>query len=198
MEEINNERKIPMEDCNIVKLFLIRDESAINAASTKYNKYLYKIAWNILSCHEDCVESVNDTYLRAWNSIPPHVPEILSTYLGKITRRLSIDIYRKRNALKRGNSEVEASLNELEECIPDNQNTEEVFDSMETGRIISDFLKKQKYFNRSIFISRYYYAMSIKEIAEKYRCSESRVKTTLHRTRVSLKNYLEKEGIVIG
>ena len=104
-----------MEDEKIVSLYWSRDEAAIRETEAKYDRYLTKIAYNILYNREDSRESVNDTYLAAWNSIPPHRPGVLSVYLGKITRRISIDIFRKRNRLKRRDSEYAVSLAEIED-----------------------------------------------------------------------------------
>ena len=106
-----------MQDEKIVELYWKRDESAVRETQEKYENYLYKIAYNILSDKEDSNESVNDTYLAAWNSMPPHKPNVLSTYLGKLTRRISIDIFRKRNRIKRQVSEYALSLTELQDCI---------------------------------------------------------------------------------
>ena len=106
-----------MEDEAIVRLYWQRDEGAIRETRDKYGNYLTKIAWNILANHEDSEESVNDTYLRAWDSMPPQKPGILSTYLGKITRQLSIDLYRKKHRQKRGGSDYALSLTELEDCV---------------------------------------------------------------------------------
>lgn len=117
-----------MQDEMIVELYWKRDESAIQETENKYSRYLSKIAYNILADLEDSKESVNDTYLKAWNSMPPHKPSVLSTYLGKITRQLSIDIFRTRNREKRKASEYAISLTELEECITDSSTTEENID----------------------------------------------------------------------
>ena len=114
-----------MDDSVIVELYWTRSESAIAETSSKYGKYCYSIAYNILLSSEDADESVNDTYLGAWNSIPPHRPSTLSTFLGKITRRISIDRWRKRHAAKRGGGEVALALDELSECLSSRSNDTE-------------------------------------------------------------------------
>ena len=114
-----------MEDAAIVRLYWQRDEAAIRETREKYSAYLRKIAWQILANHEDCEESVNDTYFRAWNSMPPQKPGILSIYLGKLTRQLSIDLYRRKTRVKRGGSEYALSLTELEDCVSGGDTTGE-------------------------------------------------------------------------
>ncbi|XBX10749.1 sigma factor (plasmid) [Enterocloster clostridioformis] len=120
-----------MEDDSIVNLYWTRSENAISETSKKYGNYCYSIAYNILGNAEDADESVNDTYLDAWNNIPPHHPSILSTFLGKITRRISIDKWRSRNAKKRGGGEIVLVLDELSDCIPSNQNVEHEVEAAE-------------------------------------------------------------------
>ena len=130
-----------MDDNLIVELYWIRDEAAIRESESKYSRYLTKIAYNILADLEDSEESVNDTYLKAWNSMPPHKPGVLSTYLGKITRQTSIDIFRKRNSKKRHGSEYTLSLSELEECIPDEGGPEQELKLHELAKTISTYLR---------------------------------------------------------
>ena len=114
-----------MTDAQIVELYHARDEKAIRETQTKYQKYLIKIAFNVLHDSADSEESVNDTYLAAWNSMPPHKPAVLSAYLGKLTRRISIDLFRKKNRQKRKGSEYAVSLTELEECVSGGETPEE-------------------------------------------------------------------------
>ena len=160
-----------MEDSEIVDLYWDRDEAAISHTQEKYDRYLTKIAWNILANAEDSRESVNDTYLAAWNSMPPHRPGVLSTYLGKITRRISIDCFRGRNRDKRRGSQYALSLEELGEC-----------------------LRLQSPRARTAFLARYYYLDSLKEVAAACGMTESQTKSLLYRTRMGLKEYLRKEG----
>ena len=186
-----------MEDSQIVGLYFCRDEGAIDETQKKYGPYLHKIAYNILQDIQDSQESVNDTYLAAWNSIPPHRPDILSTYLGKIARRISIDIFRKRNRLKRRESEYAISLSELDEAISDGFTPEETLQAQQLGAAISDFLHQLPEQSRHVFIGRYYYCDSIKEVARYCSISEAKTKTLLYRIRCSLKEYLRKEGFVV-
>ena len=183
-----------MQDENIVALYWERNEAAIEETKNKYEHYLFKIAHNILLDFEDSQESVNDTYLAAWNSMPPHKPSILSTYLGKLTRRISIDIFRKKNRQKRRASEYALSLAELEDCVEGGGTPEEDMEVKLLADAINEFLKTLPKDARSLFIGRYYYLDSLKEVAEYCGMSESRAKSLLFRTRCNLKVYLEKEG----
>ncbi len=186
-----------MQDEKIVELYFQRDESAIAYTQEKYDGYLYKIAYNILTSAEDSKESVNDTYLAAWNSIPPHRPGILSTYLGKLTRRISIDIFRKRNRIKRQGSEYALSLTELSECISDKNTPESEYEIKMLGEAINAYLSTISAESRNIFIGRYYFLDSVKDVARYCGISESKVKTSLHRTRKGLGEYLKKEGFIV-
>ena len=186
-----------MVDEKIIELYWKRDETAIQETAQKYEKYLIKIAYNILNDTEDSRESVNDTYLKAWNSMPPNKPTVLKTYLGKITRQISIDIFRAKNRQKRGNSQYALSLDELAECVPDGMNTHQEIELKLLGQIISEFLYTLPEQTRFIFVCRYYFCDSIKSISAYYNLSESKVKNTLFRTRKALKNHLESEGFFI-
>ncbi len=183
-----------MTDERIVALYWNRDESAIEATDKKYRQYLLKISNNILNDAEDAKEGVNDTYLAAWESIPPNRPKTLSTYLGKITRRISIDILRKKNRNKRKASEYALSLSELSCIASDEPSPHDKIEDQLLSKKISDFLKAQDTRTRTVFIGRYYYLDSVKQIARYCNMRESTVKTILHRTRLALKTYLEKEG----
>ena len=146
---------------------------------------------------EDSQESVNDTYLAAWNSMPPHKPSILSTYLGKLTRRISIDIFRKKNRQKRRASEYALSLVELEDCVKGGGTPEEDMEVKFLADAINKFLRTLPKDARNLFVGRYYYLDSLKEVAEYCGMSESRAKSLLFRTRCNLKVYLEKEGFEV-
>ena len=183
-----------MQDEKIVELYWNRDESAIRETQEKYENYLYKIAYNILSDKEDSNESVNDTYLAAWNSMPPHKPNVLSTYLGKLTRRISIDIFRKRNRIKRQGSEYALSLTELQDCVSGNNSPEKDYEAQILGEAINTFLRTLSQDARNVFIGRYYFLDSVKDVAKYCGISESKAKTLLFRTRNSLREYLKKEG----
>lgn len=186
-----------MQDDKIVALYWQRDENAIRETEQKYGRYLSRIAHNILSDVEDSREAVNDTYLKAWTSMPPHRPDVLATYLGKITRQLSIDIFRRRNREKRRASEYALSLSELEECVCGDNTTELDVDLHLLAEAINAYLHTLTPQARNTFVGRYYYMDSIREVAAYYGMSESGVKSLLFRTRQGLKNYLEQEGFQI-
>ena len=186
-----------MEDEKIVDLYWQRSESAIRETEIKYDRYLTKIAYNILADAEDSRESVNDTYLAAWNSMPPHRPGVLSTYLGKLTRRISIDCFRRRTRQKRGGSEYEVSLSELGDCVSGGNTTEEIVNVKLLADAIGIFLRLQSEEARNAFIGRYYYLDSLKEVAAYCGMTESKCKTLLFRTRVALKEYLREEGFEV-
>ena len=186
-----------MQDDKIVELYWRKDEAAIKETQEKYDRYLYKIAYNILADREDSKESVNDTYLSAWNSIPPHKPVTLSTYLGKLTRRISIDVFRRKNREKRRGTQYSVSLSELEECVSAGDVTAEAVDAKVLGEALNRFLQGMSEEARHTFIGRYYFLDSVKEVAAYCGMSESKVKSILYRTRQELKTYLEKEGFVL-
>lgn len=186
-----------MEDEQIVSLYWARDEQAISETEIKYDRYLTKIARNILENAEDSRESVNDTYLAAWNSIPPHRPSILSSYLAKLTRRLSIDCFRRRNREKRRDSQYALSLEELGECISAGNTTEEIVNVKLLADSIGVYLRLLPADARNAFIGRYYFLDPLREVAAYCGMTESRCKTLLHRTRLGLKEHLRKEGFDI-
>ena len=184
-----------MEDARIVDLYWARSETAIDETSAKYGKYCYAIAHNILANAEDADESVNDTYLAAWNSIPPQRPSVLSSFLGKITRRISIDKWRTRNAEKRGGGEIILALDELSDCVPSSRNVEQEVEAAILGKLIDNFVMSLPITERRVFICRYWYLDPIASICHQFGFSQSKVKVMLHRTRNSLRYYLEKEGV---
>ena len=183
-----------MQDEQIVNLYWKRDENAIRETEVRYGHYLTKIAYNILFDSEDSKESVNDTYLKAWHSMPPQRPSVLATYLGKITRQVSIDIFRAKNRQKRQASQYTLSLSELEECVSCGNNTENQVDMHLLAEAIGRYLSQLSPEARNLFVGRYYYFDSLKEVAAYYDFSESKAKSMLHRTRIGLKKYLEQEG----
>lgn len=186
-----------MDDEKIVSLYWQREETAIRETEIKYDRYLTKIAYNILADREDSRESVNDTYLAAWNSMPPHRPGVLSAYLAKITRRISIDRFRYRNRDKRRESEYSLSLSELGDCVSGGNTTEEMINVKLLADAIGIYLRLQSEEARNAFIGRYYFLDSVKEVAAYCGMSESKCKTLLHRTRLGLKEYLRKEGFEV-
>lgn len=186
-----------MEDKRIVDLYWQRDEIAIRETENRYGRYLMKIAFNVLSDLEDSRESVNDTYLKAWNSMPPHKPVKLAAFLGKITRELSIDRFRKRTSQKRQASEYALSLSELEDCVSGGETPEEAAELSELAAAIGTYLRSLSAEKRTVFVCRYFFMDSIREIAYARGVSEEKVKSMLHRTRAGLKAHLEKEGFVV-
>ena len=185
-----------MEDGQIVQLYWDRNETAITQTQHKYGQYLMKIAVNILADREDSRESVNDTYLAAWNSMPPQKPAVLSAYLGKLTRRISIDLLRKKSSQKRGGSTYAVSLEELGECVGGSM-PQEVLEGKLLAETIAEFLRAQNDETRHVFIGRYYYMDPVKDIARYCRISESKVKILLYRARQGLREHLEKEGFLL-
>lgn len=183
-----------MEDSQIVALYFSRDEKAIEETAIKYGHYCHSIAYHILGNYQDADECVNDTYQSAWNSIPPHKPEKLSTYLGKLTRRISLKIWRSRDAQKRGGGEAALSLEELKECIPDGKAIDEGLNKKELVAAINAFLLELPVQERRVFIRRYWHAHSIAEICSQFGFSKSKVESMLHRTRKKLLEKLKKEG----
>lgn len=182
-----------MDDKSIVALYWNRSEAAIAETAGKYGHYCYHIAYNILVNREDADESVNDTYLAAWNAIPPRRPAVLSTFLGKITRNLSIDRWRKRSAEKRGGGEMPLVLEELEECVSGEPGIEETEIQKETAALLNRFLDRLPETERNVFLRRYWYMESVAEIAKCFGLSQARVSTMLFRTRGKLRRMLEKE-----
>lgn len=185
-----------MEDEKIIGLYFKRDESAISETANKYGNYLYKIAFNVLSDNEDSEESVNDTYLSAWNTIPPEKPKIFSAFLSKITRYISLNKHRAKKAEKRGGGEIDAAFEEIEECVPDKNNIYDEIETKELAKIISNYLKKLPKIERKIFVCRYYYLDSLSDISKQFGFSESKVASMLHRTRKKILSHLEKEGVL--
>ena len=186
-----------MKDNEIIKLYWDRDEAAITATADTYGSYCYTIAYNILNSNEDSEECVNDTWLNAWNSIPPQRPERLSTYLGKITRNLSLNRYKQLNTQKRGGGQVELALSELGNCVPSQTGIEQIADEMELVAALEKFLLSYPKTERNIFLGRYWYLYSIPELATAYRMSESKIASLLYRMRNRLKLHLQKEEIFL-
>lgn len=186
-----------MDDDKIVDLYLMRNEDAIKQTSLKYGKQLHSIAVNIVQDSSDAEECENDTYIKAWNSIPPHEPRTyLFAFLARITRNTSLDLCKYKNRQKRTAVIVELSA-ELEQCIP--APTVEVCQISDEGfeELISSFLWKLDEDTRNVFIRRYWFLDSINQIAERFQMSESKVKSMLFRTRNKLRKYLEKEGVAL-
>ncbi|MGM9641624.1 MAG: RNA polymerase sigma factor [Eubacteriales bacterium] len=183
-----------MEDEKIIALYWERNETAIPETEMKYGRHCYAIAYNVLHSHEDADECVNDTWNAAWNAMPPEKPAKLECFLARITRNIAIDRYRHDRAQKRG-AEVENVIDEYWECIPDGDASIE--DEYVMKQAINGFLASLDARTRVIFMRRYWYSMSVKDIARGMRLSESHVSVILHRTRSKFKDHLTKEGIFL-
>jgi RNA polymerase sigma-70 factor (ECF subfamily) len=186
-----------MTDKEITDLYFARSENAIHETAKKYGKYCHTIADRILHSREDSEECVSDTYMKAWETIPPKSPAKLSAYLGKITRNFAIKRYEKRTAEKRAEGELSLALDELTECIPSNEDTEHTVLLGELTRILNAFLSELPTETRKIFMQRYFYLSSVKEIATDLHMKENNVRIILFRARGKLKDALEKEGVEI-
>lgn len=184
-----------MEDSQILDLYFRRSEQAIAETDTKYGGYCYKIAYGILANREDSEESVSDTYLCAWNAIPPRRPNAFSAFLGKLTRNISINRWKRAHAKKRGGGEVAIALDELEECVSGSESVEDRMGRREVAACLSRFLLSLPEEERKVFLCRYWYVNSIEEISVRMGFSVSKVKSMLFRTRGKLAKVLEKEGL---
>lgn len=186
-----------MEDAQIVKLYWERNPEAIARSREKYEIYCFSLADRIVTSREDAEECVNDTWLRAWNAMPPQRPGILSAFFGKLTRNLSLDRWRYNRAAKRGGPQVETALEELGECIPAPGRPEDRLEERETAALISRFLREQPQLDRVLFLRRYWYLDSVAALAERFSMNENTVKSRLHRTRLRLKEVLLREGVAV-
>lgn len=186
-----------MRDEEIISLYFERDEHAIQATIDTYGAYCSSIAMNILKNSSDAEETVADTWVSAWNSIPPQRPQFLRLFLGKITRNLSLSLWRSKTADCRGGGETAKALDELSDCISDQNDPEKVVQTKELGHIISVFLKSEPQNSRVIFLRRYFYLESSKAIALRLGTSDANVRMTLSRTRKRLKDHLKKEGYLV-
>lgn len=186
-----------MEDSEIIDLYWQRSERAVSASEEKYGAYCTVLADHILNDPEDARECVNDTWLAAWSSIPPHRPARLGAYLSKITRNLSLNRAKARSAEKRGAGQRELVLAELEDCVPDPRGVEEAVEERELTAALNRFLRAQSAPRRNIFLRRYWYLVPVRELAEEYGMSESAMTSLLFRMRGKLRQFLEQEGIVL-
>ena len=183
-----------MEDNEIIELFLQRSQRAIAETDQKYGGRLQTLSMNILHDRQDAEECVNDTYHATWNTLPPERPNYFFAYLAKLARNFSFGKYDYYHAQKRCVTVVELS-DEIENCIPAPNDLEQKLDSKEIGRIISTFLYEQSSEMRAVFVCRYWYMDPIKDIAEMFQISESKVKSILFRMRNKLREHLEEEDI---
>ena len=186
-----------MEDKEIIDLYWLRSETAIAQTARKYGRYCRSIAHNILHNAEDSEECVSDTYLKAWENIPPRRPKKLAVFLGKITRNLALDRYRFYTAEKRGGGQMPVALEELAACVPAGDETGRIIDQIVLVELLNRFLGELPVSQRKIFMRRYWYVSDIKEIARDYAMTESGVRMSLMRSRKQLKELLEKEGVML-
>ena len=184
-----------ISDAELIRLYLARDNTAVELTMKKYGSRLLHFALGFLGDERDAEECVNDAYLKAWDSIPPHEPADLYAYLARICRFTAYDMIEKRNTVKRGAMVVELT-HEMEECIPDTSSKTDL-PSAELTSLLNGFLGTLKRDDRSVFIRRYWFGESVSDIAGRFGFSESKVKTSLHRTREKLKKYLIKKGVYL-
>ena len=195
--QIKQTERAPMEDEKIVELYWKRDEKAIEETALKYNKYLFSIAYNIVYDKLDCEECLNDTYLGAWNAMPPSRPNVLKAFLTTITRRLALKRYHSKLRQKIIPSEMTVSLSELEDFVAGDGDVGEDFDAERLGHVINDFVCSLSERRQFIFMSRYYVADPIDTIASDIGLSRSMVNKELAAIRNALKEKLESEGYSI-
>lgn len=186
-----------MDDNKIIALYFLRSEMAISATDAKYGAYCHSIAYRILNHQQDSEECVNDTWLRAWETIPPTHPDNLRGFLGKITRNAALNRLREQNSEKRGGKVLMESLEELRECVSDGNLVEHTVEQRLLTECVSRFLAAQPQEKRVAFVLRYWYMYSLQEIAEKLGLSESKVRSMLFRLRKQLKVQLEQEGVYL-
>lgn len=183
-----------MQDQEIIELYFKRSESAIRETEQKYSGYCHAIADNILHSKEDSEECVNDTWMKAWNAIPPARPAHLKLYLAKITRSLSFNRYKEKHAQKRGGGQMAEVLDELGECLQGGQDVEAEYLAQELRTTINTFVRALPSQEQTLFIRRYFYVESISQIAAHCGLTENNVCVRLCRSRKRLRQQLEKEG----
>ncbi len=184
-----------MDDRKIVDLYWQRDENAIPETAAKFGGYCRTIAMHIVSDAQDAEECVNDTWFKAWNSMPTNRPAKLAPYLGKLTRWISLTRLREKTSLKRGGGEVSLALDELAEAVDSGEDVEKVVELKELNAALRRFLQALEETERKVFLARYWYIAPVQEIAEKFAFSESKVTSMLHRTRKKLLRCLKEEGL---
>lgn len=186
-----------MEDSAIVELYWQRDEEAVRATAAKYSGYCGRIAKNILADPLDAEECLNDTWIGAWNAMPPHRPRRLPVFLGKITRSIAFDAVRLQTAQKRGGGVYPVALEELGECVPAVPGADQAAEDHELAELVNRFLRSLPERDCNIFLRRYWYVEPLQEVAARYGLKLNTVKTSLFRSRKKLRAYLEKEGVAL-
>jgi len=185
-----------MQDAAIIELYLNRDERAITESDRHYGTYCRRIAFNILSCHEDCEECVNDTWRRSWDNIPPQRPSSLAAFFGRIVRNLSISRYRANHAKKRFDG-ITVLLSELEDCVPSRESVTQAFEDRVFSEAIDNWLARLSTEDRVLFVRRYWYGDAVHALAKECGCTQNQMAQRMLRLRKSLKTALEQEGIEI-
>ncbi len=185
-----------MDDQTIIALYWSRDQRALGESQQKYGPFCLRLSENILASREDAEECVSDTWLRAWDTMPPQRPNSLRAYLSRICRNLSLDRWRARRAQKRGEG-LEILLEELEDCVPTSPSAEAAAESREITRCIDRWLETLEPEDRKAFLRRYWYGQQVKELARQSGCAPQKMTQRLYRLRQSLRRALEQEGIVI-
>lgn len=185
-----------MDDSKLLDLFWNRDENAICEMDVKYGSYCRKIAMNILTIPEDAEECISDTWLKAWENIPPERPKKLKAWLGKVVRNTALTIWQKNHAQKRYGG-MELMLDELAEIIPSAENTESIIDAHDLGTVINGWLRDLAPEDRNLFVRRYWYGYSVKELSAEFRISAGNLSQKMYRLRKDLKGKLEKDGITL-
>lgn len=186
-----------MEDRQIIDLYWARSQQAITESDQKYGAYCRAISMNVLGQREDAEECVSDTWLHAWNAMPPQRPAILQAFFGKLVRNLSLDRWRRTHASKRGGGQTALALEELEGCLPAGGAVDEALDADETAQVISRFLRSLPAQDRLLFVRRYWYLEEVGSLARRLGMSEGQAKTRLYRVRQRLRAVLEEEGICL-
>lgn len=186
-----------MHDSQILALYFARDESAIRETSAKYGAYCTTVAENILQSREDCEECVSDTWLKAWNAIPPQKPTVLKLFLARITRNLAISRCRILSAQKRGGGTAALALDELSECLSSGEDVQNTLEAEDLRAAIQQFLKKLTPRDRDVFLRRYFYLRTTQDIARDYDLTEQNVLVILSRARKKLKSHLQKGGYAL-
>lgn len=184
-----------MDDGRIIELYWARDEEAIARSERKYGAYCRSVARRILESAEDAEECVGDTWLRAWNAIPPRRPAALRAFLAAITRNLCLDRLRDASREKRGGGQAALALDELLDCVPSSSTPESALDARELTRALESWLRGLETPKRAAFLRRYWYCDSVSEVAERMGWTEGKTASLLRRTRLELKRYLEQEGV---
>ena len=183
-----------MEDHEIVRLFLERDERALSETEKKHGKRCRVIAENILNDREDAADCLNDAYFKVWNLIPPERPKFLGAFVSSIVKYTAIDMLKAKRAQKRGGGEIMQAIEELEDMVSDNSDVERTYENREIIEKINDFLEGIPFEHRKIFVLRYWYCCEIPDIAKRFGLRKNTVSVMLNRTRKRLREYLEKEG----